>query len=213
MGLIYRANRLVNWSCKLKTAISDIEVEYIEFPEPKKMQVPGHDGWYTFGELTHFFYPLKDDPTRKIEIATTRLETMLGDTAVAVNSKDPRYKDLVGKQLQHPFFPDRHIPIIIDDELVDMEYGTGAVKITPAHDPNDFNCGQKHKLDSINILDDDGLINANGGKYQGMKRFDVRKQLEVDLAALGLLGGKTKNPMSIGICSRSKDIIEPLLRP
>lgn len=137
----------------------------MEFPVPKKIQVPNHDGWYKFGELTHFFYQLKEDPSKKIEIATTRLETMLGDTAVAVNSKDPRYKDFVGKELLHPFLPDRKITVITDDELVDMEYGTGAVKITPAHDPNDYNCGQRNNLEFVNILTDEGLINENGGKY------------------------------------------------
>lgn len=91
--------------------------------------------------MTHFFYEIKEDPSLRIEIATTRLETMLGDTAVAVNSKDPRYKNYIGKSIKHPFFPERYIPIITDDELVDIDYGTGAVKITPAHDPNDFNCG------------------------------------------------------------------------
>lgn len=99
---------------------------------------------------------------------------MLGDSAVAVNSKDPRYADWVGKELLHPFLPDRKIVVITDDELVDMEYGTGAVKITPAHDPNDYNCGIRHNLEMINILTDEGLINENGGKYKGMKRFDCR---------------------------------------
>lgn len=141
MGLIYRANRLVNWSCKLHTAISDIECVVETFDKPKKIQVPGHDSWYEFGVLHHFCYQLKEDPTKTIEVATTRLETMLGDTAVAVNSKDPRYKDMVGKELIHPFIPDRKLKIITDDILVDMSFGTGAVKITPAHDQNDYLCG------------------------------------------------------------------------
>lgn len=141
-GLLYRANRLVNWSCKMKTALSDIEVEKIELTGPTKIHVPGHDDPVTFGVITSFAYPIEDSE-ETIEIATTRLETMLGDVAIAVNSKDPRYTHLVGKHAVHPF-NGRKIPIITDDELVDMNFGSGAVKITPAHDPNDFNCGTKH---------------------------------------------------------------------
>lgn len=143
-GLIYRANRLVNWSCVLKTAISDDEVEYMEIKEKTMMKVPGHDEikLYEFGTLTKFAYKIKGGAEgEEIIVATTRIETMLGDTAIAVNSKDQRYKHLVGKEVIHPFIKDRKIIIITDDELVDMEFGTGAVKITPGHDPNDFNCG------------------------------------------------------------------------
>lgn len=136
-----------------------------------------------------------------------------GDTAVAVNSKDPRYTDLIGKELIHPFIPTRKMRIIADDQLVDMNFGTGAVKITPAHDQNDYLCGQRHGLEFINIFNDDGTINENGGPYQGKKRFDVRNLLLEDLKKLGLLRGKTPNPMNIAFCQRSKDVVEPMLRP
>lgn len=123
----------------MKTAISDIEVTYEDITQPTKFKVPGHDHPVEFGWLTHFAYKVKDSD-EEIIVATTRLETMLGDTAVAVNSKDPRYTHLVGKYLIHPFC-DRLIKVITDDQLVDMNFGTGAVKITPAHDPNDYECG------------------------------------------------------------------------
>jgi valyl-tRNA synthetase len=161
-GLIYRANRLVNWSCKLKTAISDIEVEFQDIDKPIKVPVPGHAGEYEFGWLTHFAYKVADSD-EEIVVATTRLETMLGDVAVAVNSNDPRYKHLHSKKLIHPFIKDRHITVITDDQLVDMAFGTGAVKITPAHDPNDYECGVRNNLEQICIFTDDGRINQNGG--------------------------------------------------
>lgn len=137
--LIYRATRLVNWSSALKTALSDLEVEYIDLDEPQKLAVPGHDPnkKYEFGYLSHFLYKVKGtDET--VEVATTRLETMLGDSAVAVHPDDPRYKHLHGKELEHPFIKDRKMKIITDAVLVDMKFGTGAVKITPGHDLNDF---------------------------------------------------------------------------
>ena len=145
-------------------------------------------------------------------MATTRIETMLGDVAVAVNSKDPRYTHLVGKMLVHPFIPSREIRVITDDLLVDMNFGTGAVKITPGHDPNDFECGLRNLLPQINIFNDDGEINDNGGKFKGLKRFDVRNVLTEELKALGLYRGEAPNPMRLGICSKSKDVIEPLIR-
>ena len=142
--LIYRANRLVNWSCKMQTALSDIEVDYLDLTGPTKLRIPGHDSEYTFGVIESFSYKIENSD-EEIIVATTRLETMLGDVAVAVNSKDPRYTHLVGKYLLHPFL-DRRMPVIVDDALVDMAFGTGAVKITPAHDPNDFECGLRHNL-------------------------------------------------------------------
>lgn len=144
-GLIYRATRLVNWSCALRTALSDLEVEYKELTEPTLMKVPGHDPnkLYEFGTLTEFAYRVKGTD-QEIVVATTRLETMLGDVAVAVHPDDPRYKDLIGKELEHPFIPDRHIKVISDEILVDMTFGTGAVKVTPAHDPYDYQCGKRN---------------------------------------------------------------------
>lgn len=197
----------------MKTAISDVEVNHEEISQPVLKSIPNHSGKYEFGVLIHFAYKLKEDPTKEIVVATTRIETMLGDVAVAVHPNDPRYKDIIGKELIHPFIPTRKMIIIADSELVDMNFGTGAVKITPAHDPNDFKCGQRHNLPQINILDDNGLINENGGPYKGMKRFDCRNKLIEDLQTVGLFKEKTNNPMSIGFCSRSGDVIEPLLRP
>lgn len=210
-GLIYRANRLVNWSCKMKTALSDIEVEYVELAGPTKMKIPGHEGEYTFGVLESFSYKVEGSE-EEIVIATTRLETMLGDVAVAVNSKDTRYTHLVGKFLIHPFC-DRRMPIITDDALVDMSFGTGAVKITPAHDLNDFECGARHNLPQVNIFTDDGLINSNGGRFAGLRRFDARVLLQEELRKLNQYKGVSSNPMRLGLCSRSKDVIEPLMRP
>lgn len=164
-GIIYRATRLVNWSCALKTAISDLEVEHMELEKPTWLKIPGHDPnkKYEFGILHHFTYKVKGT-NEFIEVATTRLETMLGDVAVAVHPKDARYAHLVGKELEHPFCPDRKMVIITDDILVNMEFGTGAVKITPAHDANDFACGVRHNLEKINILDENGRINHHGGQ-------------------------------------------------
>ena len=138
-GLIYRDTRLVHWCSALNTAISDLEVDYLDLDQPKKLKVPGHDPnkLYDFGYLTEFAYKVKGT-NKEIIVATTRLETMLGDTAVAVHPEDPRYKDLHGKELEHPFDADRKMTIITDPVLVDMNFGTGAVKITPAHDPNDY---------------------------------------------------------------------------
>jgi valyl-tRNA synthetase len=212
-GLIYRANRLVNWSCKLKTAISNIETESWEVTKPVKKNIVGHDGYYEFGVLIDFAYKVKGDESKEIVVSTTRIETMLGDTAVAVHSKDERYKDLVGKELVHPFIPNRSLKVITDDELVDMELGTGAVKVTPAHDHNDFRCGQRNNLEFINILNPDGTLNENGGKYQGMKRYDVRKQILTDLEEMGLYRGKNPKVMTLSTCHRSGDIVEPILIP
>lgn len=131
------------------------------------MKIPGHDEnkEYEFGTLTKFAYKVKNS-NEEIIVATTRIETMLGDTAIAVNSKDPRYQHLIGKEVVHPFIENRKIIIVTDDELVDMSFGTGAVKITPGHDPNDFNCGLKNNLEFINIFTNDGKINENGGKFK-----------------------------------------------
>lgn len=174
-GIIYRTTRLVNWSSALKTALSDLEVEFIDLDGPTLLKVPGHDpnGKYEFGTLTEFAYKIKGTD-KEIVVATTRLETMLGDVAVAVHPDDPRYKDLIGMELEHPFIPERTMKIIADPVLVDMNYGTGAVKITPAHDHNDYACGKRNGLQMINVFDEDGKINHNGGKYQGLMRFDCR---------------------------------------
>lgn len=211
-GLIYRDNRLVNWCCKLKTAVSDIEVDYIDVPKRMGVHVPGYESAVEFGAITSFAYPYEDG-SGEIVVATTRPETMLGDSAVAVHPDDDRYKDVIGKFLVHPI-NGRKIPIIADAELVDPEFGTGAVKITPAHDPNDFATGKRHNLEFINILDDNGCLNSNGtGKFAGQRRFDARITVVEHLKEIGLYRGVEDNPMRLGICSRSKDVIEPVLKP
>ncbi|CAI4062409.1 hypothetical protein SKDZ_07G3400 [Saccharomyces kudriavzevii ZP591] len=211
-GVIYRASRLVNWSVKLNTAISNLEVENKDIKSRALLSVPGYDEKVEFGVLTSFAYPVIDSD-EKLIIATTRPETIFGDTAVAVHPDDDRYKHLHGKFIQHPFLP-RKIPIITDKEAVDMEFGTGAVKITPAHDQNDYNTGKRHQLEFINILTDDGLLNEEcGPEWQGMKRFDARKRVIEQLKEKNLYVGQEDNEMTIPTCSRSGDIIEPLLKP
>lgn len=217
-GILYRANRLGNWSCALKSAISDIEVDYIDLEGRTFLNVKTHkgnpkdkQGRYEFGTLTSFAYPVEDSD-EKIVVATTRLETMLGDTAVAVHPDDDRYKHLHGKHVTHPF-NNRRIPIITDGELVDMSFGTGAVKITPAHDPNDYECGKRHNLEFITMLASDGSINEHGAPFTGMMRYDARIAVEEALEKKGLLIGKEPNKMRLGLCSRSGDILEPMITP
>eukprot|EP00002_Diphylleia_rotans_P039329 TRINITY_DN909_c0_g1_i2.p1 TRINITY_DN909_c0_g1~~TRINITY_DN909_c0_g1_i2.p1 ORF type:complete len:1026 (+),score=250.34 TRINITY_DN909_c0_g1_i2:57-3134(+) len=211
-GLIYRDTRLVHWCCTLKTAISDMEVEYVTVEKKTRMKVPGYgEKTYEFGVLTSFSYKIVGSD-EEIIVATTRPETMLGDTAVAVHPEDPRYKHLHGKLLQHPFV-DRQFPIITDSELVDMNFGTGAVKVTPAHDPNDYLCGKRHNLEFINILNVDGTLNEKCGKFTGMKRFDARVAVIQALKEIGSYKEEKDNAMRLGLCSRSNDIIEPLLLP
>ena len=167
-GLIYRGEYIINWDPATKTAISDIEVIH------KDVQ----------GAFYHMRYPLADG-TGSIEIATTRPETMLGDTAVAVHPEDERYKHLIGKTVKLPIVG-REIPIIADD-YVDMEFGSGAVKITPAHDPNDFEIGNRHNLARVLVMNEDGSMNKLAGKYEGMDRFECRKQIVKDLQEMGVL--------------------------
>ncbi|KAH9932026.1 tRNA synthetases class I-domain-containing protein [Epithele typhae] len=213
-GILYRANRLVNWCVKLNTTLSNLEVDQKQLEGRTLLNVPGYDlkEKFEFGIIVSFAYPIEGSD-EKIIVATTRPETMLGDTAVAVHSQDPRYKHLHGKFVKHPFV-DRRIPIITDDIVVDMAFGTGAVKITPAHDPNDYEVGARHKLDFINILNDDGTFNENAGKeFKGMKRFHARLAVVQALKHLGLYVETKDNPMQIPICSKSGDVIEPILKP
>ncbi|GAV59531.1 tRNA-synt_1 domain-containing protein [Cephalotus follicularis] len=171
--LIYRDLRLVNWDCILRTAISDIEVDYTDIKERSLLKVPGYDKPVEFGVLTSFAYPLEVG-LGEIVVATTRVETMLGDTAIAVHPEDPRFKHLHEKFAIHPF-NGRKLPIICDAILVDPNFETGAVKITPAHDANDFEVEKRHKLDFINITDD-GNINSDGGSgFTGMPHFKARE--------------------------------------
>ncbi|KAF9220567.1 hypothetical protein BS17DRAFT_759161 [Gyrodon lividus] len=213
-GILYRANRLVNWCVKLNTTLSNLEVDQKELDGKTLLTVPGYDPKekFEFGVITSFAY-LIDGSDEKIIVATTRPETMLGDSAIAVHPDDPRYKHLHGKFAIHPFV-DRQIPIVTDAIVVDMTFGTGAVKITPAHDPNDYEVGLRHNLEFINILNDDGTLNANAGeKFNGMKRFHARKEVVKALTETGLFVETKDNPMQIPICSKSGDIIEPVLKP
>ncbi|KAI1430695.1 tRNA synthetases class I-domain-containing protein [Xylaria sp. CBS 124048] len=210
-GLIYRANRLVHWSCRLSTALSTLEVDQKELEGTTKLDVPGYDKKIEFGTLTYFKYQIEgSDET--IEVATTRPETMLGDSGIAVHPLDDRYKHLVGKTALHPIIPDRKLKIVAD-EYVEREFGTGAVKLTPAHDHNDFNLGKKHGLPFINILNEDGTLNSNAGHYAGEKRFNARYGVIEELKKLGLYTKQESNKMVVPICSRSGDIVEPLLKP
>ena len=214
MGIIYRANKLVNWSCSLKSAISDLEVEFEEFKGSTRKQIPGYpkSRTFEFGVLHKFAYKVEGSE-EEVVVATTRLETMLGDTAVAVHPDDARYRHLIGKRLVHPFVPSRFISIIADPVLVDPTFGTGAVKVTPAHDFNDYECGLRNHLEIVNILTDDGRINENGGKYEGKLRFEVREEMEEEMKRLGLYRGKENNEMRVGFCTKSGDAIEPYLKP
>ena len=183
-GLIYRAQKLVNWCTQLNTALSNLEVDNKEVHGRTLLTVPGYERKVEFGVLTYFKYPIAGSE-EFIEVATTRPETMLGDSGIAVNPNDNRYKQFVGKKARHPFV-DRLIPIFADD-YVEQEFGTGAVKITPAHDPNDFTLGQKNSLEFINILNDDGTLNQNAGPdFIGMKRFDARYEVIKRLKDAGL---------------------------
>ncbi|KAF8752955.1 Class-I aminoacyl-tRNA synthetase [Rhizoctonia solani] len=214
-GIIYRANRLVNWCVKLNTTLSNLEVEQKELKGRTLLNVPGYDEKerFEFGVITSFAYPIEGSD-EKIVIATTRPETMLGDTAVAVHPDDPRYKHLHGKFVSHPFLPNRRMPIVTDSIIVNMEFGTGAVKITPAHDPNDYEVGTRHNLEFINILNDDGTLNENAGeRFKGMKRFHARRAVVDALKELGLYVEQKDNPMQIPICAKSGDIIEPVMKP
>ncbi|MBE5932836.1 MAG: valine--tRNA ligase [Lachnospiraceae bacterium] len=194
-GYIYKGSRIGNWCPVCQTSISDAEVIHEE-----------QDGFFW-----HINYPVAGEEGRFVEIATTRPETLLGDTAVAVNPDDDRYKDIIGKTLVLPFV-NREIPVIADS-YVDKEFGTGAVKITPAHDPNDFEVGKRHNLAEINIMNDDATINAIGGKYEGMDRYEARKAMVKDLDDLGLLVKVVPHKHMVGTHDRCKTTVEPLVKP
>ncbi|KAH9503377.1 hypothetical protein Btru_072869 [Bulinus truncatus] len=209
-GLIFRDKRMINWSCALQSSVSDIEVDKKTIEGPTTLNILGSEDGVVVGILSHFAYPLSDSD-EKIIVATTRLETMLADTAVAVNPKDLRYSHFVGRKVKHPFYTDKLIPIIADS-FVDMEFGTGAVKITPGHDPTDLQVGKRHDLPIIEILNDDGTLHKNVPIYGGLGRFQVRKMLKEALCSLGLFCGETNISTVLPLCSRSGDIIEPRLK-
>ncbi|VVA98459.1 unnamed protein product [Arabis nemorensis] len=211
-GLIYRDIRLVNWDCNLRTAISDDEVEHIDIKERTLLQVPGYEKPVEFGLLTSFAYPLEGG-LGEVVVATTRVETMLGDTAIAIHPDDARYEHLHGKFAVHPF-NGRKLPIICDGKVVDRSFGTGCVKITPAHDHNDCEVGKRHNLEFINIFTDDGKINTNGGsEFTGMPRFAAREAVVEALKKQDLYRGAKNNEMRLGLCQRSSDVIEPMIKP
>jgi valyl-tRNA synthetase len=192
-GLIYRGAYVVNWCPSCQTAISDLEVVHEE----------------VLGKLWEIRYPVVGSPDEYLTIATTRPETLLGDVAVAIHPEDERYLHLHGRKLLLPLV-NREIPIVLDD-WVSRDFGTGAVKVTPAHDPNDFALGQRHNLPSINVMDDTAHINENGGPYAGLDRYKARERVLEDLKALGLLGTIHDHKLSVGRCDRSKDVVEPRL--
>ncbi|MGI6012301.1 MAG: valine--tRNA ligase [Ruminococcus sp.] len=194
-GYIYKGSRIINWCPVCQTSISDAEVEHVDQK----------------GHFWHIKYPVAGEEGQYVEIATTRPETLLGDTAVAVNPQDERYTHLVGKMLKLPL-TDREIPVIAD-EYVDMEFGTGCVKITPAHDPNDFEVGKRHNLEEINIMNDDATINERGGKYAGMDRYEARKAMVKDLEEQGLLVKVVEHEHSVGTHDRCKTTVEPMIKP
>ena len=191
-GLIYKGSRIINWCPHCVTALSDAEVEYVDKP----------------GHLWHIRYPLADG-SGDVVVATTRPETMLGDTGVCVNPNDERYKDIVGKTVILPLV-NKEIPIVADD-YAEMEFGTGCVKMTPAHDPNDFEVGLRHNLEVIRVLDDNGKVNEFGGKYEGLDRYDARKQIVADLEAGGYLVKVEDYSHNVGTCYRCHRDVEPII--
>ena len=191
-GLIYKGSRIINWCPHCVTALSDAEVEYVDKP----------------GHLWHIRYPLTDG-TGEVVVATTRPETMLGDTGVCVNPNDERYRSIVGKTVTLPLV-NKTIPIVADD-YAEMEFGTGCVKMTPAHDPNDFEVGLRHNLEVIRVLDDNGVVNAYGGKYEGMDRYEARKAIVADLEEQGYLVKIEDHAHNVGTCYRCHNDVEPII--
>ena len=191
-GLIYKGSRIINWCPNCVTALSDAEVEYVDKP----------------GHLWHIRYPLADG-SGEVVVATTRPETMLGDTGVCVNPADERYAHIVGKKVSLPLVT-KEIPIVADD-YAEMEFGTGCVKMTPAHDPNDFEVGLRHNLEVIRVLDDNGKVNALGGKYEGLDRYDARKQIVADLEEGGYLVKIDDHAHNVGTCYRCHKDVEPII--
>ncbi|MCU1336923.1 MAG: valyl-tRNA synthetase [Bryobacterales bacterium] len=191
-GLIYRANYIVNWCPRCQTVLSDLEVEHEE----------------TQGHLWHIAYPVNGS-SLKLVVATTRPETMLGDTAVAINPRDPRAAELAGKTVRLPLM-DRDIPIVLD-EMAELGFGSGAVKITPAHDPNDFEAGKRHNLPSIQVIDGNGRMTAAAARFANLDRFEARKQVVAELEKLGLMEKIEPYKLSVGKCHRCKTIVEPLV--
>eukprot|EP01128_Nolandella_sp_AFSM9_P007472 TRINITY_DN4101_c0_g1_i1.p1 TRINITY_DN4101_c0_g1~~TRINITY_DN4101_c0_g1_i1.p1 ORF type:complete len:538 (-),score=84.61 TRINITY_DN4101_c0_g1_i1:1837-3450(-) len=216
-GLIYRSTRIVNWCPTLQSVISDIEVDFEEVSGKSVLQVPNDDaeGGFvpvTVGQIYYFQYPFEDGDGH-LEVATTRPETILGDTAVAVHPNDLRYLSAIGRNVVNPL-TGASIPVVGDEVLVDPELGTGVVKVTPAHDPNDYACGKRHGLEFITILTDQGRLSPNTPpRYAGKTRWEARDLSLKELEEKGLLVKVKDHAMRIGVCSRSKDILEPMVKP
>ena len=191
-GLIYKGSRIINWCPHCVTALSDAEVEYVDKP----------------GHLWHIRYPMADG-SGEVIIATTRPETMLGDSGICVNPNDERYTSIVGKKVILPLV-NKEIPIVADD-YAEMDFGTGCVKMTPAHDPNDFEVGLRHNLEVIRVLNDNGVVNEHGGKYEGLDRYEARKQIIADLAAGGYLVETEDYSHNVGTCYRCHNDVEPII--
>ena len=192
-GLIYRHERIINRCVRCATALSDLEVDYQDVE----------------GQLYHIRYPMEDDPGKSVTVATTRPETMLGDTGVAVHPDDPRYDGIRGRNVVLPIMG-RSIPVV-GDEAIDPEFGTGALKVTPAHDPVDFEVGQRHRLDAPNVIGEDGNMTAVAGKYEGVERFECRRRVVEELDSLGVLEKVEPLNHSVGHCQRCATVVEPLI--
>jgi valyl-tRNA synthetase len=230
-GLLYRANRLVNWCPHLKTALSDIEVDVLQLDGPTSVTLPRSSSSpreVELGWIETFAYPLADVPGQALHVATTRLETMLADVAVAVHPDDPRYSHLIGKNVVHPI-SGRQLPVIADAQLVDVETGTGVVKITPAHDPHDWECGVRHNLPAYSMLDEFGRVcraeSVGAGPrlpddgalvptaLVGVDRFEARERVRGMLKDRGVYVKREPRAMAVAVCSRSGDVLEPMVRP
>ncbi|KAI5729625.1 hypothetical protein M8J76_004697 [Diaphorina citri] len=209
-GLLYRENALVNWCCHLRSTISDIEVDHIHVEGKTPLKVPGYDKPVVFGQIYNVAYKVCDS-NEEIIVSTTRPETMLGDVAIAVHPDDTRYTHLHNANVEHPLLKTK-LPIILD-EFVEREFGTGAMKVTPAHDRTDYEISRKHKLSLIEIINEDGTLNETCGEYKGLKRFDARVRIVEALESNGLLRSVKDHEMSIPICSRSRDVVELILKP
>jgi len=211
-GHIYRGERLVSWCPHLQSVISDLEVDYEEIEGPREFRLPGREIPVEFGKIHDFAYKVSDGS--EVVVSTTRLETMFGDSGIAVHPDDERYKHLIGDHALHPFFPDRRMPIVADRSLVDLEVGTGAVKLTPGHSVEDNECGIRHGLEVLTVIEESGRLSATcGEKWEGIDRFDVRELIVEELKKLCLYRGSRDHAMKVARCSRSGDVIEWLIKP
>ncbi|KAK3850352.1 hypothetical protein Pcinc_042939 [Petrolisthes cinctipes] len=209
-GLVYRKHSPVNWCCSLQSAISDIEVEHVSLPGPSELRVPGYDEPVTFGMMYDLAYKVVDSEAELV-VSTTRPETLLGDTALIVHPGDNRYSEFVGKFVYHPFRR-QSIPVVADDG-VDVHFGTGVIKVTPGHSKEDYEYSQRHKLEQIIVLDDEGRINDIVPEFEGLPRFKAREAVISAMKQLKLFRGSRPHPMMLPLCSRTGDVIEAILKP